>query len=47
MGFDIQDLSCLDWHMMFPLLEYLDGLINSGSISYSDKDVAAVHLALL
>jgi translation initiation factor 3 subunit E len=33
--------------MMFPLLEYLDGLINSGSISYSDKDVAAARLALL
>lgn len=37
----------LDRHMMFPLLEYLDGLINSGSISYSDKDVAAARLALL
>jgi translation initiation factor 3 subunit E len=37
----------LDRHMMFPLLEYLDGLINAGTISYSSKDVAAARLALL
>ena len=37
----------LDLHMMFPLLEYLDTLINSGLISYSSKDVAAARLALL
>jgi len=33
--------------MMFPLLEYLDSLINSGTVSYSSKDVAAARLALL
>lgn len=37
----------LDRHMMFPLLEYLDGLINAGTISYASKDVAAARLALL
>jgi translation initiation factor 3 subunit E len=37
----------LDLHMMFPLLEYLDTLINSGLISYSSTDVAASRLALL
>jgi translation initiation factor 3 subunit E len=37
----------LDRHMMFPLLEYLDGLISAGTISYSSKDVAAARLALL
>lgn len=37
----------LDRHMLFPLLEYLDGLINAGTISYSSKDVAASRLALL
>lgn len=37
----------LDRHMMFPLLEYLDSLINSGVISYQTKDVAAARLALL
>ena len=37
----------LDLHMMFPLLEYLDTLINSGLISYSSKDVATARLALL
>jgi len=37
----------LDRHMMFPLLEYLDSLINSGTVSYSSKDVAAARLALL
>ena len=33
--------------MMFPLLEYLDGLIESDKISYSSKDVAAARLSLL
>ena len=37
----------LDRHMMFPLLEYLDTLINDGTISYSSKDVAAARLSLL
>jgi translation initiation factor 3 subunit E len=37
----------LDRHMMFPLLEYLDTLINAGTFSYSTKDVAAARLALL
>lgn len=33
--------------MMFPLLEYLDGLIEGDKISYSAKDVAAARLSLL
>lgn len=33
--------------MMFPLLEFLDGLIKEGSINYNTKDVAAARLALL
>ena len=33
--------------MMFPLLEYLDSLINSGAIRYSSKDVVAARLSLL
>ena len=37
----------LDRHMMFPLLEYLDTLIQSGKIDYSAKDVAAARLSLL
>lgn len=37
----------LDRHMMFPLLEYLDGLIADGTVSYSTQDVAAARLALL
>lgn len=37
----------LDRHMMFPLLEYMDGLIADGTVSYSTKDVAAARLALL
>lgn len=37
----------LDRHMMFPLLEYLDGLINAGTVKYDTKDVAAARLALL
>ena len=37
----------LDRHMMFPLLEYLDSLINSGAIRYSSKDVVAARLSLL
>lgn len=39
--------SYLDRHMMFPLLEYLDGLIAADKISYSSKDVAAARLSLL
>jgi translation initiation factor 3 subunit E len=37
----------LDRHMMFPLLEYLDTMINDGRVSYSANDVAAARLALL
>ena len=37
----------LDRHMMFPLLEYLDSLINAGTVSYVSKDVAAARLSLL
>jgi len=37
----------LDRHMMFPLLEYVDSLINSNVVSYSTKDVAAARLSLL
>jgi hypothetical protein len=37
----------LDRHMMFPLLEYMDGLIADGTVSYSTQDVAAARLALL
>lgn len=37
----------LDRHMMFPLLEYLDSLINAGTCSYQSKDVAAARLVLL
>ena len=37
----------LDLHMMFPLLEYVDSLINSGVIPYSTSDVAAARLSLL
>lgn len=37
----------LDRHMIFPLLEYLDTLIQKGTISYDSKDVAAARLALL
>lgn len=32
---------------MFPLLEYLDSLINAGTCSYQSKDVAAARLVLL
>ena len=39
--------SYLDRHMMFPLLEYLDGQIKADKISYSSKDVAAARLSLL
>jgi len=39
--------SYLDRHMMFPLLEYLDSLIESDKISYSSKDVASARLSLL
>lgn len=37
----------LDLHMMFPLLEYIDSLISTGSISYSHLDVAQARLELL
>ena len=37
----------LDLHMMFPLLEYIDALISSGSISYNSLDVAQARLELL
>lgn len=37
----------LDRHMMFPLLEYIDTLISSGSISYNSMDVAQARLELL
>lgn len=33
--------------MMFPLLEYLDSLINAGNCSYQSKDVAAARIVLL
>lgn len=42
-----KNASYLDRHMMFPLLEYLDGLIESDKITYSSKDVAAARLSLL
>ena len=37
----------LDLHMMFPLLEYIDSLISTGSVSYSSVDVAQARLELL
>lgn len=37
----------LDLHMMFPLLEYIDALISSGSISYNSLEVAQARLELL
>ncbi len=37
----------LDLHMMFPLLEYVDSLISTGTIPYSTSDVAAARLSLL
>jgi len=37
----------LDRHMMFPLLEYMDSLINSGTVSYAPDDVASARLSLL
>ena len=37
----------LDLHMMFPLLEYVDSLINDGVIAYDSSDVAAARLSLL
>lgn len=37
----------LDRHMMFPLLEYLDTLIDAGKIEYDKSDVAAARLSLL
>jgi len=37
----------LDLHMMFPLLEYIDSLISTGSISYSSLEVAQARLELL
>ena len=46
------DLTCsisphLDLHMMFPLLEFVDSLIDNGLIPYSSTDVAQARLALL
>mmetsp|Transcript_12311 Transcript_12311/g.16125 ORF Transcript_12311/g.16125 Transcript_12311/m.16125 type:complete len:532 (+) Transcript_12311:110-1705(+) len=37
----------LDRHMMFPLLEFLDGLITSEQIAYNATDIQAARLALL
>uniref|UniRef100_A0A7S2YDF7 Eukaryotic translation initiation factor 3 subunit E n=1 Tax=Entomoneis paludosa TaxID=265537 RepID=A0A7S2YDF7_9STRA len=37
----------LDRHMMFPLLEFLDGLITSKQIAYPSEDIQAARLALL
>ena len=37
----------LDRHMIFPLLEFLDTLIDQGRIQYQKKDVATARLALL
>lgn len=37
----------LDLHMMFPLLEYIDSLISTGSIPYNSLDVAQARLELL
>ena len=37
----------LDRHMMFPLLEFLDGLITSKQIAYPAEDIQAARLALL
>lgn len=37
----------LDLHMMFPLLEYVDSLIEQGLIDYSSQDVATARLSLL
>lgn len=37
----------LDRHMMFPLLEFLDGLIASNQIGYVADQVQAARLALL
>ena len=37
----------LDRHMMFPLLEFLDGLIASNQIGYGAEQVQAARLALL
>jgi hypothetical protein len=48
MGLDVEVLSpFLDRRMMFPLLEYLDSLINAGTCAYQPKDVAAARLVLL
>ena len=37
----------LDRHMMFPLLDYLDTLIEDKTYTYSSKEVAAARLSLL
>ena len=37
----------LDRHMVFPLLEFLDGLIAKQAVSYNSQDVAEARLALL
>ena len=37
----------LDLHALFPLLEYVDSLINDGIIPYKASDVAKARLSLL
>lgn len=37
----------LDRHLVFPLLEFIDSLIDENKIPYSKNDVAAARLALL
>jgi translation initiation factor 3 subunit E len=37
----------LDRHMVFPLLEFVDGLIVDGKFAYEAKDVATARLELL
>jgi len=37
----------LDRHMVFPLLEFVDGLIAKKAVTYNSKDVAEARLALL
>jgi translation initiation factor 3 subunit E len=37
----------LDRHMIFPLFDYLEKLIDEGSINYSKREVSEARLALL
>ena len=37
----------LDRHLVFPLLEFIDTLIDENKIAYNKKDIAAARLALL